>query len=307
VRVAVNVEQLLYSSPGGTGRYTSRIVTLLPQLFEGDVVVPFVACHSARQVAAAYRSFGLDTAGVADPARLRIPRPVLYEAWHRLGRPRLDRRPARVAAADLVHAPFPAVPPRGRRPLVVTVHDAAYEVHPEAFPRRGRSFHRRGVEAAARRADLVITVSETAAEEIARFTPIPPERLRVVPNGVDHVIADQSEVASTLARYRLEDRPYVLWVGSLEPRKDVGTLVAAFARLCDEKDAPPHRLVLAGPPGWLGGGAVPFVTQSTSTTVKARMVSLEGLGLAGSSQFAGGAGAVVLNPPRPPPCVTPGK
>jgi glycosyltransferase involved in cell wall biosynthesis len=256
VRVAVNVEQLLYSSPGGTGRYTSRIVTLLPRLFEGDTVAPFVAYHSKDEIAAAYRAFGFDSEGVIAPSRLPLPRPLLYEAWHRLGLPRLDRRPKDVASADLVHAPSPAVPPRGKRPLVVTIHDAAYELNPETFPRRGRDFHRRGVEAAARRADLVITVSRSAADEIATHTPIRPDRLRVVPNGVDHITAGPDDVARALSQFRLDDQPYVLWVGSLEPRKDVGTLLAVFARLSLRRDGPQHRLVLVGPPGWLGGGRI---------------------------------------------------
>jgi glycosyltransferase involved in cell wall biosynthesis len=231
-------------------------VTLLPRLFEGDSVVPFVAYHSHDEIAAAYRAFGFDREGIVAPSRLSLPRPLLYEAWHRLGLPRLDRRPAAVATADLVHAPSPAVPPRGKRPLVVTIHDAAYELHPETFPRRGRNFHRRGVEAAARRADLVITVSQSAAHEIATHTPIPADRLRVVPNGVDHIVAGPDDVARTLSHHGLDDRPYVLWVGSLEPRKDVGTLLAAFARLSPRRDGPEHRLVLVGPPGWLGGGRI---------------------------------------------------
>ena len=256
MRVAVNIEQLLYSSPGGTGRYVARIVALLPRLFEEDVVLPFVARHSGDEIAAAYQAFGLDLAGVAAPARLRLPRPLLYEAWHRLGLPRLDRRPVDVASADLVHAPFPAVPPRGRRPLVVTVHDAFYELYPEGFSRRGRSFHRLGVAAAARRADLVITVSQAAAEQIASLTPIPPERIRVVPNGVDHIVAGPEEVARALSHHGLAGQPYVLWVGSLEPRKNVGTLISAFSRLSSPRDGPPHHLVLVGPPGWLGGGDI---------------------------------------------------
>ena len=256
MRVAVNVEQLLYPSPGGTGRYASRIVALLPSLFDGDTVIPFVAFHSRQKIGAAYHAFGLDRAGVSEPARLPLPRPLLYDSWHRLGLPRLDRHPRELATADLVHVPFPAVPPRGHRPLVVTVHDAAFEVFPEAYTRRGRSFHQRGVEAAARRADLVITVSQAAADEIVKYTPIPGERLRVVPNGVDHIAADPAEVVRTLARFGLDDRPYVLWVGSLEPRKDVGTLLSAFARLSPLRPGPAHRLVLVGPRGWLGGGHI---------------------------------------------------
>ena len=256
MRVAVNVEQLLFRAPGGTGRYTARLVAALPLIAPGDVVIPFCARHTRDQVAEAYRFFGLDHRGVADPVRIPLPRPVLYEAWHRLALPPLDWHSRALAGADLVHAPSPAVPPRGRRPLVVTVHDAAFELHPEAYPRRGLEFHRRGVAVAARRADLIITATEAAAAEIVQHTPIRREQLRVVPHGVDHRVADPEEVDAVLGRWGLGDAPYVLWVGSLEPRKGLGTLVAAFARLPPPASGPAPRLVLVGPAGWLGGGQI---------------------------------------------------
>jgi glycosyltransferase involved in cell wall biosynthesis len=133
---------------------------------------------------------------------------------------------------------------------VVTVHDAAPVLFPETYPRRGRWFHRRGMAAAARRADLVITVSHAAAREITERTDIAPELIRVVPNGVDLVVAADDEVRDVTRSLRLDDRPYVLWVGSFEPRKNVGTLVEGFARAVSATDLP-HRLALVGPPGWL--------------------------------------------------------
>jgi len=133
---------------------------------------------------------------------------------------------------------------------VVTAHDAAPLLYPETFPRRGRRFHAQGLAAAAKRADLVITVSQSAAEELATHTAITPERIRIVPNGVDLEIAGDAEVEATRRELGLDDKPYVFWVGSLEPRKNVGLLVDAFVRWALHTDLP-HRLVLAGPAGWL--------------------------------------------------------
>jgi alpha-1,3-rhamnosyl/mannosyltransferase len=231
---------------------------MLSRLGPEDVIIPFTAYHSRADLAAAYRSFGLDHERLASPVRLALPRPVLYDAWHRLSLPRVGRWCPDLASADLVHAPSPAVPPRGRRPLVVTVHDAAFALYPEAYPRRGLRFHQQGVDAAARRADLVITGTQAAADEISAHTRVAAHKLRVVPNGVDHIEADGDEVDRTLAQFGLADAPYVLWVGSLEPRKGVGTLISAFARQSSmtTTDGPSHRLVLVGPTGWLGGGAI---------------------------------------------------
>jgi glycosyltransferase involved in cell wall biosynthesis len=252
VRVAVNAEQLLYRSPGGVGRYTAQLLTVLPRLFPEDEVVPFTARHGGGRVASAFRRTGVDSFTAGRTVVLGWPRPILYQAWMNVGWPRLPV----LHGAELVHAPSVAVPPHPGVPLVVTVHDAAPALFPESFPARGLRFHSQGMAAAARRADLVLTVSEAAAAEIADHSTIPADRIRVVPNGVAGVTVDPARRDAVLARRGLVGRPYVLWVGSLEPRKGVGTLVAAMARLRRRNSpaAPSGRavqLVLAGYPGWL--------------------------------------------------------
>ncbi|MGH9050587.1 MAG: glycosyltransferase family 4 protein [Acidimicrobiia bacterium] len=251
MRVALNLEQLLQTPPGGVGRYTAELARLLPGLGGGDPdsveLVPFVARHRDVDVRAALEAFGLDG---LDPVVLPLPRPVLYDAWHVAGVPGLGGVTRRRGELDIVHAPSVAVPPKGHYGLVVTVHDAAPLLFPETYPRRGRWFHRRGIAAAARRADLVITVSQAAADEIDEHTDIPMARVRVVPNGVDLAEASDADVMAARAAFDLGDRPYVLWLGSLEPRKNVGVLVEAFARWAATSDVP-HQLVLAGPAGWV--------------------------------------------------------
>ena len=240
VRVAVNVEQLLHEAPGGIGRYTAELVRLLPGL--GIDVTPFTARHPEAQVEAALAAHGL--VGL-DPVILPLPAPVLYDAWHLPG---LANPVRRVAPVDLVHAPSPAVPPTGKVPLVVTVHDAAPITMPEAFTKRGVYFHRSGFRAAAKRATLVIAVSEFSADEVAAHTPIRRDRIRVVHNGVDLEAATGADVVRVREAFALGDEPYVFWAGTHQPRKNVRVLLDAFTRLGDDV---PHRLVLAGPKGWL--------------------------------------------------------
>lgn len=174
--------------------------------------------------------------------------------WHNFGFPGPQLFSSAVKGADIVHNPFPAVPPV-KGPLVVTVHDAGFAAFPSAYPPRGVKFHTIALEKAARRAQLVITDTHAAAREIAAHSPVPAERLRVVPLGVDHRKATQQEAEQALRRYHLEDRPFFLWVGSLEPRKNVGVLVRAFSALVAAREVP-HRLVLAGPLGWLHQGLI---------------------------------------------------
>lgn len=242
VRVAVNVEQLLHEAPGGIGRYTAELLRLLPA---HDVeVTPFTARHARADVADALRAHDLDGLGF-DPVILPLPAAALYDAWHVLG----AAGPARsVAPVDLLHAPSPAVPPAGGLPLVVTVHDAAPLVMPDAFTRRGVWFHRRGFAAAAKRARLVIAVSNFCADEVATNTAIPRDRIRVVHNGVDREPATADAVHRARRIYAIDDQPYVFWAGTFQPRKNVRVLLDAFTRL--DPARVPLRLVLAGPPGW---------------------------------------------------------
>jgi glycosyltransferase involved in cell wall biosynthesis len=133
----------------------------------------------------------------------------------------------------------------------VSVHDAAPVLFPEAFTARGRWFHKMGLRAATRRADLVITGSQAAAAELAAHTDLPAERLRVVPYGVDRAEVVPEQLAAVRGRYGLSGGPYVLWVGSREPRKGVGILVTAMARLLAGRATPGGTaLVLAGYAGW---------------------------------------------------------
>jgi glycosyltransferase involved in cell wall biosynthesis len=239
VRVAVNVEQLLHEAPGGIGRYTAELLRLLPPL--GVDVTPFTGRHAADDVTRALRAHDLDG---FDPVVLPLPTALLYDAWHVLGVAGPARR---VAPVDLLHAPSPAVPPTGGLPLVVTVHDAAPLVMPDAFTKRGVRFHRQGFAAAAKRADLVIAVSQFCADEVVEHTDIRRERIRVVHNGVDRERATDEAVRKARLIYAIDDLPYVFWAGTFQPRKNVRVLLDAFTRLADTV---PHRLVLAGPPGW---------------------------------------------------------
>ena len=252
MRVAFNVEQLVQRPPGGIGRYTAELARLLPVDGEsaddpGVELVAFTAQHSRATVARALDDFSL---GGLQTARLPLPRPVLYDSWNVLGVPPLRALHPAMRDLDLVHAPSLAVPPRGRVPLVVTVHDAAPILFPETYPARGRRFHEQGILATARRADAVIALTQASALEISENTPVPVDRIRVVPHGVDQEMVDDDVVAATRRELGVGDDPYVLWVGTFEPRKGLPTLVDAFHAVLETGDLP-HRLVIVGSHGWL--------------------------------------------------------
>jgi len=256
MRVALNVEQLLQRPPGGIGRYTAELARLLPLAFEsgpglgdGDAVelVPFVARHRHQTIETALGRFGLTG---LDPVRLVLPRPLLYDTWNLLGVPPLGLLHRSLRGIDLVHAPSLAVPPASGVPIIVTAHDAAALTFPETYTRRGRWFHERGSIAAAKRAEIVIAPTLAAAEEITSHTPIPMEKIRIVPHGVAQITVGEGLVAATRAALGVGDDPYVLWVGTLEPRKNLPVLIEAFGAVVRAADLP-HRLVIVGSTGWL--------------------------------------------------------
>lgn len=229
--MAVTVEQCWHRVPGGTA--TAALAT----------------------IAALDHRPGLDLVGVAarhrdappppfrpsiEVAHLPLPRPVLYETWHALRWPRVE---VATGPVDVVHATAVAVPP-SRAPLVVTINDLAFLADPTQATRHGNRFFRRGTELARRHAALVVVPSEATAEECRRAG-FDDARLRVVPYGVTvHPVTD-AEVADARARYGL-DRPYVLFVGTVEPRKNLAAVVGGMAAL----DGRGVDLVLVGPDGW---------------------------------------------------------
>jgi glycosyltransferase involved in cell wall biosynthesis len=144
---------------------------------------------------------------------------------------------------DLVHATAVAVPPK-RGPLVVTIHDLAFLADATHATRHGNRFFRRSTELARRDADLVLCSSHATLDE-CREAGFDEARLRYVPLGHDAPRAGEGDRARVRTTYGL-DRPYVLFVGTAEPRKNLAGVVNGFAGLGDVD----VDLVLVGPDGW---------------------------------------------------------
>ena len=152
---------------------------------------------------------------------------------------------------DIFHAPDFVLPPVRRGVSMVTVYDLAFLVYPECAHPNLRVFLERAVPASVQRADYIVADSENTRNDVICLLDARPERVFVVPGGVDPVFvpATQEEVAEARRRYRL-DRPYVLTVGVIEPRKNLPRLIDAYARF-RVRTGLPHQLVIAGGRGWL--------------------------------------------------------
>lgn len=227
----MTLEQCWHRVPGGTA--IAAIETVRALRVRDDVDLVGVAARHRRPPAAAF------TPQVA-VRQLPVPRKVLYETWHRWGWPAVERATGPV---DVIHATGVAMPPR-TVPVVLTLHDLAWRHYPQSFTRNGLRFFAAALARALRDADLVLCSSEaTRADALAAgFTA---ERLMVVPLGVRAEPAAAHSVAAARARHGLK-RPYVLAASTLEPRKNLPTLVEAVRRL----GRPDLDLVLVGPAGW---------------------------------------------------------
>jgi len=155
-------------------------------------------------------------------------------AWYPFGIARSARE------LDVLHCTTMRGPLRSRPPVVVTVHDLALLRYPKTFPAWHRRTGQLALRASVRAADAVAVVSAFTRDELADLLAVPVERVRIVPNGVDPVFTPDGPAA---------DGSYVLAVGTLEPRKNLGRAVQA-AELAGVE------LRVVGAPGW-GGVEVP--------------------------------------------------
>ncbi|HZT40688.1 MAG TPA: glycosyltransferase family 1 protein [Chthonomonadaceae bacterium] len=179
--------------------------------------------------------------------------------WTALALPRAVRQDR----ADLLHVQYTA-PPRSPCPVVTTVHDISFRLFPEWYTLRDRVLLNATVPPSMRRAARIITDSESSRQDMLRVYRLPPEKIAGIPLGlpeefmrvlqgsqaIGQNISVQEEARRTVAeRFGLE-RPFVLAVGVLQPRKNLPVLAEAFGR-AKAAHRLPHPLVLVGKAGWL--------------------------------------------------------
>lgn len=232
LRVAVTLEQCWHRVPGGVARAAVEHTSAVAAADLGVEQIGVTAYHRAPPEGPWVPSI---------PVRaLPLGRRLLYESWHALRWPAVERVTGPV---DVTHATGLVIPPTAA-PLVVTVHDLAWEHWPGFFTRHGVRFFRRSVQLTRERASVIVCPSEATAVDAVNAG-MDPARVRIVPWGVDQTRAAPESVTEVRSRHRV-DRPYVLWVGTLEPRKNVHAVVDGFRRLARTD----LDLVLVGPVGW---------------------------------------------------------
>lgn len=233
MRVAVTLEQCWHEVPGGTAVAALELVRALDA--RGDVGLVGVSARHARPAPAPW------TPPIAT-RQLWAPEKLLYELWHMDNRlsPRVETATGPV---DVVHATAIAYP-RADAPVVVTIHDLSFLDDEQHATKHGHRFMRRGTDLARAHAAIVMCSSRVTFDDCiaAGFDA---DRLRVVPLGVRATPRGPDDVARVRAEFGL-DRPYAMFTGTIEPRKNLPRLLRAFAT-ADHHDV---DVVLVGPEGW---------------------------------------------------------
>jgi glycosyltransferase involved in cell wall biosynthesis len=232
----------------GVGGYTQRLIGALATI---DRVNRYTCLVEARGPGLA-----VQRPNVAEwPTRVSFEDHLLGDLWLLAYLPlRLRARRAHVYHGPAVFLPHVKL---GFR-TVVTIHDLVSFLFPETVPRKYSLYMRLMTRLAVHSADRIIAVSRATKDDLERTLGVAPDRIAVIHEAVGPEFAGPhppAAVAAAVARYGLRP-PYVLFVGNLEPRKNLSRLIEAFAELRRRAPAGNHRLQLAlvGTRAWLHGG-----------------------------------------------------
>ncbi|MCC7367571.1 MAG: glycosyltransferase family 4 protein [Chloroflexi bacterium] len=188
---------------------------------------------------------------------LRVNERWMNILWHRLQVPLpVDWLTGPV---DIYHSPDFVMPPVRAAKSILTVHDLAFLLYPECADARLRAYLERTVPRSVQRADYVVADSENTRNDVICLLGMPAERVTVVPGGVDpsfQPVTDPARIAAFRQSIGLdESTPYILFVGVIEPRKNLVGLIEAFDLLKARRQLP-HKLVVVGRRGWLSDGTM---------------------------------------------------
>ncbi len=242
MRIAIDIRPLLRKGTG-VGVYLKNLIVNLTQIDRDNKYVLFTSSWKDR--------FSQDIFDLPDNFFVkdcRIPVRMLNYLWHNLRFP-----PANwlLGKCDISHSPSPLLLPLKGSKKIVTIHDFFFLRYPELTKAEVRRDYPRLVKDHAQEADAIIAVSHHTAKDIQEMLNIPREKIRVIPLGVEELFWDKAEEAEIRAirnKFPLAE-DFILFVGIIEPRKNLPLLLRAFRQLID-RGYPRLQLVIAGERGW---------------------------------------------------------
>jgi len=239
MHVCLDIQSAL-AQRAGVGRYTRMLAENLPLTAGADNLSLFYFDFKRR---------GCDFApdGVKQRSISWIPGRIVQGGWKTIGFPPFNWF---AGSADVFHFPNFIRPPLTRGKSVVTIHDAAFLRYPETIEAKNYRYLSRCIKKTVDKSDAIICVSSFTANELKELLDVSTDKLRVIPSGLSptHRRASIGDIQAMRQRLQL-DRPYLLSVGTLEPRKNYPFLIDVFEKLNFDGD-----LVIAGMKGWKTDG-----------------------------------------------------
>jgi glycosyltransferase involved in cell wall biosynthesis len=234
MRVGIDA-RLVYYHQAGTARYCLQLMRALARINQEDQFTIFQSRRDSRQL--------------VSQANFQIRR-IWTPSHHRLEQHLLSLE-LRLSPLDVLHSPDFIPPFRRRCRSIITIHDLAFLLYPQFLTRSSARYYGQ-IDQAVRHTDHIIAVSESTRRDIVRLLGVPEQMITVVyeaPRQQFHQLTDVDPRPRLQKRFGLE-RDFVLFVGTIEPRKNIPTLLSAFQQVLHHYH-PDVDLVLAGAPGWL--------------------------------------------------------
>jgi glycosyltransferase involved in cell wall biosynthesis len=247
MRFAINAHLVAFNKSyrqAGVSKYTELLINNLARLDREDEFLIYIGNAPRPDSFAAAPNFQIKA------SRFPTIKPPVRIGWEQFLGPAvlLRDRP------DLLHCPVNVVPLAAPCKTVVTIHDLGFMRYPERYRAAKRNYLRAATFLSARRAAHIITDAESGRQEIIELLGVKQDRVTAVPLGVDERFKPvaREEVEQFKQEKSLPER-FVLYLGTLEPRKNLPLLLRGFARLRKEKPEAVEgvELVLSGAKGWL--------------------------------------------------------
>ncbi|MEI7556982.1 glycosyltransferase family 1 protein [Candidatus Chlorohelix sp.] len=248
----------------GVGRHTRSLVTTMlekePNGFE--FVLFYAGGNLTNQQENYIRSLEIKYRPVVSFARLPFSEPFLTRMWQRARVPfplewvgRFENPfpfPNQLGKLDIVHFPDFVMSPHRSGKDIVTVHDLSFIVVSECADDKLRRYLSEAVPRAAKQAERIIVVSESIKSELVERLKLPPEKIKVIYNGVSpkfHPLTDTQTLEEVRSKLGLPPQ-FALFVGTIEPRKNLARLVEAWRNIINTPQGKGRKLVLVGRRGW---------------------------------------------------------
>ena len=234
MRVLLNALQA--GNRSGTGRYTEELANLLVGEHKGIEVHVAWPEHVPKGFAPEGYFHRIPSQGAG--VRIRFDQFGIHKLARRIG-------------ADLIHFPANVGGLFGKTPTVLTVHDLSFFRDPRWYRWERAFYYRQSVRLTVRRAARILADSEATAADLREYLGVPDERIAVIPLGCGPEFNPDTKQDTPGLRERMQlPGRFLLFVGTLEPRKNVAQLIEAFDRIAD---GIPQDLVVAGREGWKTG------------------------------------------------------